>query len=127
MSAYSCAVFFFVVCLLFFLIFCQHQWVNQMSLPVVLKQPPPPVRQEYENDFYELTVTELHGVALQNYQAGVGFIQMSQGKIQFQAFNEIAMKHMSDAKCQSRLMLVLFAMAFSYNCYFMALAYSSGH
>jgi len=68
-------------------------------------------------------VTELDGVALQNYQAGIGFVTLSREKIKFQAFNETAIRRMSDAKGQSRLMLILFLMAAVYNCYFMA-AYS---
>ncbi|KAJ7385666.1 hypothetical protein OS493_013692 [Desmophyllum pertusum] len=112
-------VFFLVACLLFFFIYCQHERVNQKSLPVVYKQPVL-TSQRSLNAFYEVTVTELDGVALQNYQAGVGFVQLSHGKIEFQAFNRDAMKSMSDSKCHSRLMLVLFVMASAYNCYFIA-------
>ena len=112
-------VSFLVACLLFFLFYCQHEWVNQKTLPVVHKQPF--LRdQRGNNKFYELTITELTGIALQNYQAGIGFVELSQGKIEFQAFNNTAKKHMSDAKCQSRLMLLLFLAAFIYNCYFVA-------
>ena len=111
-------IFFFTACLLFFLFYCQHEWVIQKSLPVVYKQPVF-VGQRKCNTFYEVTITELDGIALQNYRAGIGFIEFSQGKIQFQAFNKAAMKYMSDAKCQSRLMLLLFAMATAYNFYFM--------
>ena len=117
-------VFFFTACLLFFLLYCQHQWVNQKSLPVVFKQPVFS-HQEHNNSFYEVTVTELDGIALQNYQAGIGFIELSRGKIRFQAFSPKAMKFMSDAKCHSRLMLLLFAMASAYNGYFV-MAYSIG-
>ena len=117
-------IFFFIACLLFFCIYCQHELVNQKSLPVVLKQPVfDQSRQSSANEFYEVTVTELDGVALQNYQAGIGFVTLSQEKIKFQAFNETAIRRMSDAKGQSRLMLILFLMAVVYNCYFMA-AYS---
>ena len=112
-------VFFLVACLLFFLFYCQHEWVNQKTLPVVHKQPFLP-DQRVNNTFYEVTITELDGIALQNYQAGIGFVELSQGKIEFQAFNNTAKKHMSDAKCQSRLMLLLFLAAFVYNCYFVA-------
>ena len=110
--------FFFAACLLFFLFYCQHERVNQKSLPLVFKQPVF-VHQESNNSIYEVTVTELDGIALQNYQAGIGFIELSRGKIRFQAFNTQAKKYMSDAKCHSRLMLLLFAMASAYNCYFM--------
>ena len=112
-------IIFFVVCLLFFIIYCQHENVNRKSLPLVLKQPVFD-SQRTLNSFYEVTVTELNGVALQNYQAGVGFIELSQGKIKFQAFNRNAIRYMSDAQCQSRLMLVLFLAAAVYNCYFFA-------
>ena len=109
----------FAVCLLFIFFFCQHEWVSQKSLPVVFRQPVFG-SQRTNNAFYEVTVTELDGVALQNYQAGVGFIQMSQGKIKFQAFNKTGVKHMSDARCHSRLTLLIFVMAAASNCYFMA-------
>ena len=112
-------VCFFVVCVLFFYIFIQHEWVSYESLRVVYKQPVL-ASQINHNAFYEVTVTELDGVALQNYHAGVGFVKLSQGKIRFQAFNSEAMKFMSRAKCQSRLMLVLFFMAAVYNCCFIA-------
>ena len=114
-------VFFLVACLLFFLFYCQHEWVNQKTLPVVHKQPFLPDQGD-PNKFYEVTITKLTGIALQNYQAGIGFVQLSQGKIKFQAFNNTAKKYMSDAKCQSRLMLLLFLAASVYNCYF-AVAY----
>lgn len=115
-------IIFFVACLLFFFIYCQHERVNQKSLPVVLKQPVFET-QTSVNTFYEVTVTELDGIALQNYQAGVGFIELTHGKIKFQAFNRRAIEDMSSAKCQSRLMLVFFLAAVVYNCYFMS-AYS---
>ncbi|KAM7437975.1 hypothetical protein ABFA07_012491 [Porites harrisoni] len=98
---------FFGACLLFFFIYCQHERVNQMSLPLVLKQPVFDSQRSL-NEFYEVTVTELDGIALQNYQAGFGFIHLTHGKIKIQAFNRKAIKQMSDAKCQSRLMLFLF-------------------
>ena len=117
------SIIFFVACLLFLIIYTQHEMVNQKSLPFVLKQPVFD-SQRLENSFYEVTVTELSGVALQNYQTGVGFIALSQGKIKFQAFNRNAIKYMSNANCQSRLMLVLFSVAAVYNCLFMV-AYSA--
>lgn len=117
-------VAFFVSCLLFFLIYCQHEWVNQKSLPVVFKQPVIE-NQRSENDFYQITITELGGIALQNYEAGVGFVQLSQGKIEFQAFNKRAIRNMSNSKRRSRLMLCLFFLASLYNGYFMV-AYTLG-
>lgn len=112
-------VCFFVVCLLLFMIFCQHEWVNQKTLPIVHKQPFFN-NQRGLNKFYEVTITELNGIALQNFQAGIGFVELSQGKIKFQAFNKTAKKHMSDAKCQSRVLLVAHLVASVYNGYFMA-------
>lgn len=112
-------VTFFVVCLLLFMIFCQHEWVNQKTLPIVHKQRFLD-RQRGLNEFYEVTITELDGIALQNYQAGIGFVELTRGKIQFQAFNKTAKKHMSDAKCQSRVLLLAYLVATIYNCYFVA-------
>lgn len=113
---------FFGACLLFFFIYCQHERVNQMSLPLVLKQPVFDSQRRL-NEFYQVTVTELDGIALQNYQAGVGFIQLTQGKIKIQAFNRKAIRQMSDAKCQSRLMLFLFLLSVIYNGVFYILPY----
>ena len=101
------------------MIFCQHEWVNQKTLPIVHKQPFFN-NQRGLNKFYEVTITELNGIALQNFQAGIGFVELSQGKIKFQAFNKTAKKHMSDAKCQSRVLLVAYLVASVYNGYFMA-------
>lgn len=83
--------FFLVACLLLFMIFCQHEWVNQKTLPIVHKQPFLD-DQKGLNKFYEVTITELDGIALQNCQAGIGFVKLSQGKIQIQAFNKRANK-----------------------------------
>lgn len=69
-------VFFFVVCLLLFMIFCQHEWVNQKTLPFVHKQPFLNLQKRF-NEFYEVTITELDGIALQNYQAGIGFVELT--------------------------------------------------
>ena len=112
-------VFFFVACLTLFMIFCQHEWVNQKTLPFVHKQPFLNLQKNL-NQFYEVTITELDGIALQNYQAGIGFVELTQGKIQFQAFNKTAKKHMSDAKCQSRVLLLAYLVASVYNGYFVA-------
>ena len=109
---------FFAACLLFFFIYCQHEWVNQKSLPFVLKQPVIE-NQRSQNCFYEVTVTELDGIALHNYEAGVGFVQLSQGTIKFQAFNRIAIRKVSNSKRRSRWMLCLLVAASLYNCYFM--------
>ena len=96
--------FFFLF--FFFLIYCQHEWVNRKSRPFVLQ--PVLDSQRTENSRYVATVTELDGIALQNYQAGVGFVQLPQGKIELQAFSKRAIWYMSNAECRSRLMLGFF-------------------
>ena len=93
-----------------------------MSLPLVLKQPVFDSQRSL-NEFYQLTVTELDGIALQNYQAGFGFIPLTPGKIKIQAFNRKAIRQMSDAKCQSRLMLFFFLLSVIYNGVFYILPY----
>ena len=115
-------IFFFIGCLALFLVYCQHERVNQKSLPTVTTQPVI-ASQNSTNSFYEVTVTDLDGIALQNYQAGVGFITVSQGKVKFQAFNTKAIAYMMSARCQSRLMMILFLACSVYNCYFVV-AYS---
>lgn len=109
-------VVLFIGCLAFLTVYGQHELVNQRSLPTVLKQPVL-AGQKSTNAFYEVTVTDLEGIALQNYQAGVGFVSVSQGKIKFQAFNKRAKKYMRRAIWNSRLMMVLFSVGAVYNCY----------
>ena len=111
-------VVLFIGCLALLTVYGQHELVNQRSLPTVLKQPIF-AGQKSTNNFYEVTVTDLEGIALQNYQAGVGFVSLSQGKIKFQAFNKTAKKYMSSAVWNSRLMMVLFSVGTVYNCFFL--------
>lgn len=113
-------VVLFIGCLVFLTVYGQHELVNQRSLPTVLKQPVL-AGQKSTNAFYEVTVTDLEGIALQNYQAGVGFVSVSQGKIKFQAFNKRAKKYMRRAIWNSRLMMVLFSVGAVYNCYFLVI------
>ena len=113
-------VVLFIGCLAFLTVYGQHELVNQRSLPTVLKQPVL-AGQKSTNAFYEVTVTDLEGIALQNYQAGVGFVSVSQGKIKFQAFNKGAKKYMRRAIWNSRLMMVLFSVGAVYNCYFLVI------
>ena len=101
-------VVLFIGCLAFLIVYSQHEMVNQRSFPTVLKQPIF-AGQKSPNNFYEVTVIDLEGIALQNYQAGVGFVSVSQGKIKFQAFNKTAKKEMRSAVWNSRLMMVLFS------------------
>lgn len=114
----------FVVCAIFIAIFSQHEIVNRKSLPVVLSQPVIDGQLSL-NALYELTITELQGLALQNYQVGIGFIHVSEGKVKFQAFNRKAVRAMIMARRTSRFMLFLFFSSACYNFYFMMI-YSLG-
>ncbi|XP_073245672.1 uncharacterized protein [Porites lutea] len=114
----------FVVCAVFIAVFSQHEVVNRRSLPFVLSQPVFD-GQESLNALYELTITELQGLALENYQAGIGFIHVSEGHVKFQAFNRHAVGAMHCARRLSRCMLWLFFCSACYNFYFMMI-YSLG-
>ena len=94
-------------CVIFIGIFCQHEIVNRKSLRIVLTQPVLDGQQKL-NALYEVTVTELQGMALQNYRAGVGFVHVSEGKVKFQAFNRKAEQAMICARKTSRCMLIQF-------------------
>ena len=107
-------VVLFIGCLAFLTVYGQHELVNQRSLPTVLKQPIF-AGQKSLNKHYEVTVTDLEGII--NYQAGVGFVSVSQGKIKFQAFKKTAKKYMRSAVWNSRLMMVLFSVGAVYNCF----------
>ena len=108
----------FVVCGIFIAIFSQHEVVNRRSLPVVLSQPVIDGQLSL-NSLYEVTITELQGLALENYRAGIGFIHVSEGKVKFQAFNRKAVGAMICARRTSRWMLFLFLCSACYNFYFM--------
>ena len=108
----------FLVCAFFIGIFCQHEVVNRKSLKTVLTQPVIDGQRSL-NALYEVTITELQGMALQNYRAGIGFIHVSEGKVKFQAFNRKAVRGMMSARQTSRCMLFLFFCAACYNFYFM--------
>lgn len=108
----------FLVCAFFIGIFCQHEVVNRKSLKTVLTQPVIDGQRSL-NSLYEVTITELQGMALQNYRAGIGFIHVSEGKVKFQAFNRRAVRGMMSARQTSRCMLFLFFCAACYNFYFM--------
>lgn len=108
----------FLVCAVFIGIFCQHEVVNRKSLKTVLTQPVIDGQRSL-NALYEVTITELQGMALQNYRAGIGFVHVSEGKVKFQAFNRRAVRAMMSAKQTSRCMLFLFFCAACYNFYFM--------
>ena len=108
----------FLVCAVFIAIFCQHEVVNRKSLPTVLTQPVIDGQRSL-NALYEVTITELQGMALQNYRAGIGFVHVSEGKVKFQAFNRKAVQAMNSARSTSRCMLFLFFCSACYNFYFM--------
>jgi len=108
----------FLVCAVFIGIFCQHEVVNRKSLRTVLTQPVIDGQRSL-NALYEVTITELQGMALQNYRAGIGFVHVSEGKVKFQAFNRKAVRAMMRARQTSRLMLFLFFCTACYNFYFM--------
>lgn len=108
----------FVVCAIFMAIFSQHEIVNKRSLPVVLSQPVID-GQIPLNALYEVAITELHGLAQDNYRAGIGFINVSEGKVKFQAFNRRAVRALHQARRTSRCMLFLFFCSACYNFYFM--------
>lgn len=108
----------FFVCAVFIGIFCQHEIVNRKSLRIVLTQPVIDGQRSL-NALYEVTITELQGMALQNYRAGIGFVHVSEGKVKFQAFNRKAMRAMLSARRTSRCMLFLFFCSACYNFYFM--------
>ena len=107
----------FVVCAIFIGVFSQHEIVNRKSLPVVLSQPVFDGQLSL-NALYEVTITELRGLALENYRAGIGFVNVSEGKVKFQAFNRKAVSAMKRARRNSRCMLVLFFCSACYNFYF---------
>ena len=108
----------FFDCVIFIGIFCQHEVVNRKSLRIVLTQPVLDGQQKL-NALYEVTVTELQGMALQNYRAGIGFVHVSEGKVKFQAFNRKAEQAMICARKTSRCMLILFLGSACFNFYFM--------
>ncbi|XP_078373099.1 uncharacterized protein LOC144656740 [Oculina patagonica] len=108
----------FFVCAVFIGIFCQHEIVNRKSLRIVMTQPVIDGQRSL-NALYEVTITELQGMALENYQAGIGFVHVSEGKVKFQAFNRKAVQAMISARRTSRSMLFLFFCSACYNFYFM--------
>lgn len=108
----------FFVCAVFIGIFCQHEVVNRKSLRIVMTQPVIDGQRSL-NALYEVTITELQGMALQNYRAGIGIVHVSEGKVKFQAFNRKAVHAMICARRTSRFMLFLFFCSACYNFYFM--------
>lgn len=101
-------------------IYCQNEWVNRKSLPLVKKQP---VKNDLKtlNALYEVTHAELEMIALSTYDKGIGFISSSYGKVKFQVFHPAAFALMDKAKNTSRWLLVLFLSVAAYNIFFILL------
>ena len=108
----------FVLCSTGIAVFAQHEVVNRKTLPVVFLQPTIDGQRSL-NAFYRVTVTELSGLTLENYRAGVGFVQLAGGSVEFQAFNRQAIENIKRARRFSRIMLALFVCAAVYNLYFL--------
>lgn len=108
----------FVVCAFFIAVFSQHEIVNMRSIPVVLMQPVFD-GQIPLNALYEVTVTQLQGLALENYRAGIGFANVSEGKVKFQALSREAVRSLNRSRRTSRFMLFMFFCSACYNFYFM--------
>lgn len=108
----------FVVCAFFIAVFSQHEIVNRRSIPVVLMQPVFD-GQIPLNALYEVTVTQLQGLALENYRAGIGFANVSGGKVKFQALSREAVRSLHRSRRTSRFMLFMFFCSACYNFYFM--------
>lgn len=108
----------FLLCALGIAVFSQHEVINKRSVPVVLLQPVID-GQKMLNAFYRVTVTELSGITLENYRAGIGFLELSEGSVEFQAFNRNALRSIKQARRFSRVMLFLFSCAAVYNLYFL--------
>lgn len=101
-------------------IYCQNEWVNRKSLPLVKKQP---VKNDLKtlNALYEVTHAELEMIALSTYDKGIGFISSSYGKVKFQAFHPAAFALMDKAKNTSRWLLGLYLFVAAYNIFFILL------
>lgn len=105
-------------------IYCQNEWVNRKSLPLVMKQP---VQNDLQtlNALYEITQAEFEMIAvrLSTYDRGVGFIRCTgaQGKVRFQVFHPAAIALMEKAKSTSRWLLCLYLFVAVYNNFFIVL------
>lgn len=101
-------------------IYCQNEWVNRKSLPLVKKQP---VKNDLQtlNALYEVTHAELEMISLSTYDKGIGFISSSYGKVKFQVFHPAAFALMDKAKSTSRWLLGLYLFVAVYNIFFILL------
>lgn len=107
-----------IICLIsdvpFVAIYCQNEWVNCKSLPVVKKQK---IVNDLPtlNDLREVTITELEMMAISTNNAVIGLIRTAQGNYKFQVFHPAAFQIMDKAKNTSRILLGLFTAAALYN------------
>lgn len=108
----------FLLCAIGLGIFFQHEVINRKSLPVLLLQPVFDGQRSL-NAFYRVTVSQLNGITLENYRAGIGYLELSEGSIEFQAFNRRAVQSVRVARRFSRVLLFLFVCSAAYNLYFL--------
>lgn len=109
------AVVMDLINLAFLVIYLQHViFVNCHTMLFVRKQPVIS-DQKSGNDFYKLTVRELSGTMLTNYENNIGVISLNEGEVKFQAFNQNAIHSMDEAKRNSNryLLVVMFMCAYS--------------
>ena len=98
----------------FVAMYCQNEWVNRTSLPVVKKQT---IVNELQtlNALYERTVTELQTMALSTDNTEIGVIYLAHGRCKFQVFHPAAFQIIDKAKSTSQILLGLFLTAALYN------------
>ena len=107
-----------VLAVVWIAVFAQHEVVNRKTLPVVFRQPTINGQRSL-NAFYRVTVTELSGLTLENYRAGIGYVQLSGGSVEFQAFNRQAIGNIKRARVFSRGMLYGFTVMALLNIFFL--------
>ena len=107
-----------IICLIFdapfVAVYCQNEWVNRKSLPVVKKQKVVNDLQTL-NALYEVTYAELEMMAISTDDTEIGLIRTAHEKFKFQVFHPAAFQIMDKAKRTSRIMLSLFLGASLYN------------
>lgn len=110
-----------IICLIFdapfVAVYCQNEWVNRKSLPVVKKQKVVNDLQTL-NALYEVTYAELEMMAISTDDTEIGLIRTAHEKFKFQVFHPAAFQIMDKAKRTSRIMLSLFLGASLYNIIF---------
>ena len=107
-----------IICLIFdapfVAVYCQNEWVNRKSIPVVKKQKVVNDLQTL-NALYEVTYAELEMMAISTDDTEIGLIRTAHEKFKFQVFHPAAFQIMDKAKRTSRIMLSLFLGASLYN------------